>query len=266
MDRDSKGQFVKGSNPWNIGQKLNYTGHTQPQTEESRKKISDNRKGKMTGRQNHNFGGLKEGTAEKISKALKGRKLSPEHKEKIRQAMQKFRGKNNPNWKEKKSERKKYKLVLCPPEFKEMTKKDGMVFEHRLVMAKSIGRPLLSAEVVDHINTDTTDNRLENLKLFDNNAKHLAETLKKNSLQDLLRQSIKYMKNEEKILISERIEVSILKLERFTREGIKNIVTFSETLRGIHARLMMNGFKFENGRLTPPEFILIFETIKIVIA
>jgi hypothetical protein len=48
----------------------------------------------------------------------------------------------------------------------------GYVLEHRLVMEKYLGRYLDPNEVIHHINKNKSDNRIENLMLFENHSKH----------------------------------------------------------------------------------------------
>lgn len=89
-----------------------------------------------------------------------------------------LKGNRNPAWKggvtywRKHGNYKPIKYVRCPPKFLPMARKDGYIMEHRLVMARRLGRMLLRTEVVHHINHDPHDNRPENLELFASNGEH----------------------------------------------------------------------------------------------
>lgn len=55
-----------------------------------------------------------------------------------------------------------------------MANAHGRVLEHRLVMARALGRLLTAREVVHHRNGNTNDNRFEKLTLFESQADHMA--------------------------------------------------------------------------------------------
>lgn len=52
----------------------------------------------------------------------------------------------------------------------------GLIYEHRLVMERELGRHLLPSEVVDHIDGLRLHNCPSNLRVFDSNSQHLQAT------------------------------------------------------------------------------------------
>ena len=87
-------------------------------------------------------------------------------------------GAENPAWKggvtyfRKKGNYKPIKYVRCPEAFLPMARKDGYVMEHRLIMARMVGRCLLRREVVHHRDHNPQNNDPANLMLFPTNSSH----------------------------------------------------------------------------------------------
>jgi hypothetical protein len=63
-------------------------------------------------------------------------------------------------------------IMVKAPQHPFSSKRDGNIFEHRLVMEQHLGRYLKPSEQVHHINHVQGDNRIENLKLCSSNAEH----------------------------------------------------------------------------------------------
>lgn len=66
-----------------------------------------------------------------------------------------------------------YIVVTLPPDSPYISMATGRsrrVFEHRLVMAMHLGRPLETWEIVHHCNRNRADNRIDNLELLPNRA------------------------------------------------------------------------------------------------
>jgi hypothetical protein len=75
------------------------------------------------------------------------------------------RGRNNGHWKGGRFVSAEGYVYLLRPDHPNALKHGtpGYVAEHRLVMSEHLGRPLLTSELVHHINGNKADNAIENL-------------------------------------------------------------------------------------------------------
>lgn len=80
-----------------------------------------------------------------------------------------------------------YKMVRLYPndQFYDMCNKTGYVFEHRLIVAKRIGRSLKLEEVVHHKDNDKSNNSETNLELLPSDTIHLVTIRMQNRIDEL---------------------------------------------------------------------------------
>ena len=92
-----------------------------------------------------------------------------------------------------------YILITLSPNdfFMSMATNKRCVFEHRLVMAKSLGRCLHSWELVHHKNHNRSDNRIENLQLISDD-RHKQLTLLENKIDKLI-------EKQDKLIVEMRL-------------------------------------------------------------
>lgn len=81
------------------------------------------------------------------------------------------RGKGNPCYRGGRRVDKNYVWILRPEH--PYSTHIGYVYEHRLVVEKSLGRYLKPSEIVHHKNGNKSDNRLENLEVFTTQSAHM---------------------------------------------------------------------------------------------
>jgi len=108
----------------------------------------------------------------------KGKKQSEETKQKIKRAKNKFfaNGGKPGNWKGgiRKFKCRDYERIFIRKPTHPFCRSNGYILRSHLVMEQMIGRYLRPEEVVHHINSDTLDDRPENLELFVNQREHLS--------------------------------------------------------------------------------------------
>ena len=90
----------------------------------------------------------------------------------IKRISESMKGKRSRAWKGGKIIDKAGYILIYKPEHP-FTGGKGYVREHRLIMEKHLGRYLRPIEIVHHINSNLSDNRIQNLILFKNQSEHI---------------------------------------------------------------------------------------------
>ena len=124
---------------------------------ESRKKMSESHKGIITWSKGKK---MSQESRIKMSLAKKGRKLTPEWKEKIGFAV---RGQKHPSWKGGRFSSKNGYIKMYAPNHPHAT--GHYIYEHRYIIEQHLGIILKKEQMVHHINGIKTDNRIENLEI-----------------------------------------------------------------------------------------------------
>ena len=116
----------------------------------------------------------------KISEALQGHGVSPRTRQKIGEAQ---RGEKHHNWKGGRTYDKNSYVLILRPNHPRADKRSGYVYEHILALEEKLGRALLPEEESHHINGVKDDNRQENLYAFPSKAQHVAYHHRLNKFQ-----------------------------------------------------------------------------------
>ena len=127
-----------------------------------------------------------------------------------------FSGELSPGWKGGLDHRAKgYIGIKVSPDdfFFPMADHHGYVLEHRLVMARSLNRRLLTWEIVHHKNGMKNDNRIENLAILSTQAKHLGLT-RLTTDNKTLRARVDVLEKEIKLLKWQVKELNKVKYEQ----------------------------------------------------